>query len=178
VMGGADTVHDDYKAFRALWRGSVGIVACNDAIAEFPHIVAGVTLHPENLTTWVNHRESKGYWKAPMYTHKVTRRFNYPEAILTDYNFPGQGESLTSGIMAAKVAMIDLGYDRVVFCGVPMTDTPHFIARPDAPTWDIADHYFKRLKQMLRPEYFACMRSMSGRTRELMGAPDEEFCRG
>src|SRR5690606_42120362 len=64
-----------------------------------------------------------------------------------------------------------LGLDRVVFCGVPMTITPHYFG---GVLWDIADHYFKRW-YMIAPEFQARMKSMSGRTRELLGAPDKEW---
>jgi hypothetical protein len=179
VLGGASGVATDYLDFLEHWGRPNGLVACNDAIAEFCNLTAGVTLHPENLGKWLAKRKANGFPSVPLYTHKVTKRFPKLEGMtLTDYNFPGQPESMTSAVMAAKVALIDLGFDRVVFCGVPMTNTPHFIHRPEAPTWDIADHYFKRWKMMIAPEYRARMRSMSGRTRDLLGAPDEEFCRG
>lgn len=179
VLGGADCLHEDVAEYLDGDRPCHGMIACNDAIGEFRDLTAGVTLHPENLAGWIGTRRNKGWPSIPYYTHKVTKRYPaLPGMTVTDYNFPGQQESMTSAVMAAKVALLDLEFDHVVFCGVPMTNTPHYIHRPEAPTWDIADHYYKRWKTMIADEYKARMRSMSGRTRELLGAPDKEFCRG
>ncbi len=177
VLGGADCMQGDMAEYLDGERPYHGVVACNDAIGWYRDLIAGVTLHPEYLERWLDIRKQKSWQNPALYAHKVYHRKPLDEVILTDYNFPGQTESMTSGVMAAKVALIDLGFDRVVFCGVPMTNTPHFVHRPNAPTWDIADHYFERWYMI--PKYYKDrMRSMSGRTRELLGAPDKEFLYG
>lgn len=177
VLGGADCMQGDLAEYLDGERPYHGVVACNDAIGWYRDLDAGVTLHPENLDRWLDIRAQKSWPRPPLYAHKVYKRANVAGVNLVDYNFPGQAESMTSGVMAAKVALIDLGFDKVVFCGVPMTNTPHFVNRPDAPTWDIADHYFERW-YMISDHYKQRMRSMSGRTRELLGAPDKEFLYG
>jgi hypothetical protein len=92
---------------------------------------------------------------------------------LTRYQFPGvDNKSGTSGLFAAKVALCDLGFDRVVLCGVPMTATPHlnnrtdWVDRPKTPT------DYQRVWAGLPAEYLGRMRSLSGWTRELLGAPE------
>lgn len=174
VLGGGDTLLDDLNRVAALDLQYEATVACNDAIAIPPVLLAAVTLHPEKYHLWLGTRRSNGFPEpAFLFTHKVTKRFHEPSVRLTDYDFPGQEASMTSAVMAAKVAMLDLGFDKVVFCGVPMTKTPHYFG---GDIWDIADHYMKRWRS-IAPEYQARMRSLSGRTRDLLGEPTREWTR-
>jgi hypothetical protein len=151
-----------------------GIVACNHIGIVFPGVLDGwATLHGDEFGVWSALREARGLppHKA-MYGHEglphATRR---EDVQFTDFRLPGQVNNGSSGLFAGKVALFDLGFERIVFCGVPMLDLPHFHSShgfPHAPThragWLEALPYLKDRA-----------RSMSGWSMELLGAPTPEW---
>lgn len=166
IAGGAACLWDDLAAYD----GPVdGVVACNDAGAEIEDLTAWVSLHPDCFARkgWLAKREAKGWPPVPLYGHKAER--GSPCGMIeTDWAFPGQEHSGSSGMYAAKVALVDLGFDRAVLCGVPMSPTPHFFG---GEPWMVANRYLKRWA-LVPEEYRERVRSMSGATRDLLGAPD------
>lgn len=176
VLGGASCLHDDIAAYA----GPVdGVVTVNDAVTEWRGDVdAAVSLHPQFFEQkgWLAARNEKGL-SAPrrVIGHEEGKRVigmrgvNVPGLEFTPYRFPGQEKSGSSGLFAAKVALIDLGFDQVVFCGVPMTATPHFWDDRKEP-WKSADGF--RGGWLAAPEeYRSRMASMSGWSRILLGGP-------
>lgn len=176
VLGGADCLHADLDAYT----GPIdGVVACNDAGAEWAGDLDGwVSLHPRyfQIKSWRQARADKGYPPARRhFGHMDAQKIKDGAGLtcdvkFTEYRFPGQDKSGSSGLFAAKVALIDLGFDRVVFCGVPMTEAPHFWDVDRAP-WKVADG-FRRQWLTVPEEYRARMRSMSGWSRVLLGPPE------
>lgn len=174
MLGGASCLHDDIAAYT----GPVdGVVAANDAGAEWTGDLDGwCSLHPQNFTLkkWLEKRTGPpaarifGHSEA---TSKAVMSGRCPDGIeFTDYQFPGQHRSGSSGLFAAKVALIDLGFDRAVLCGVPMDPRPHFF---DRDPWTSADG-FRSAWLSVPQEYRDRMRSMSGWTLVLLGAPKTE----
>lgn len=148
VLGGAACLWDD---LRALGPFAGAVVAVNQAGVYYPYRVDHwATLHPENLPHWMRQRAIRGrsvdveVWADPV---------------------PGW-ETGSSGLHAVKCAL-DRGYAPVVLCGVPMDSGAHF---HDASPWPVADEHWPtwldRANEM-RGRVF----SMSGRTRDLLGAP-------
>lgn len=171
VLGGGACLHDDIAAYR----GPVdGVIACNDAGAEWPgELDAWVSLHPRHWTGkgWKAKREANGYPPARAYYAHESARPPVPDDVtVTDYLFPGQDKSGSSGCFAAKVALVDLGFDRAVLCGIPLTVTPHFYG---GEPWSHAESY-RRQWLTVPEEYRNRMRSMSGWTRVLLGGPDAD----
>jgi hypothetical protein len=81
--------------------------------------------------------------------------------------------------MLATAVALHLGCSRIVLCGVPMTKTPHFaesVVHPHTRNWSSADGHFRAWK---KPDMLAKLqgrvRSMSGRTRDLLGAATPEW---
>ncbi|WP_306150740.1 hypothetical protein [Roseovarius sp. MMSF_3281] len=173
VLGGADCLHDDIAAYQGEYQG---VVACNDAGAEWPgELDAWVSLHPEFFTHkgWLDKRQ--GPPPKRLIAHPAAaqphRRARLPANVeFTEYAFPGQTHSGSSGLFATKVALIDLGFDRAVLCGVPLTQTPHFFG---GDPWKAADG-FRRQWLALPEEYRDRMRSLSGWTAVLLGKPEIE----
>jgi len=176
VLGGGASLHDDIAAYT----GPIdGVITVNDALTEWSGGVdAAVSLHPQYFEQkgWLANRATKGL--APpkrIFGHTEGERIigmrgiDVPGLEFTDYRFPGQEKSGSSGLFAAKVALIDLGFDKVVFCGVPMTPTPHFWDDRKEP-WKTADG-FRGGWLAVSDEYRARMASMSGWTRILLGGP-------
>jgi len=173
VLGGASCLRADIEAYAGPFQG---VVACNEAGAEWDGALdAWVSLHPMNFIGkgWIEKRS--GPPARRLLAHEESKRAmwqdRYPAGIaFTDYRFPGQNRSGSSGLFAAKVALVDLGFDRAVLCGVPLTETPHFFDRED---WRGAEG-FRSSWLALPEEYRDRMRSMSGWTRTLLGAPEIE----
>lgn len=167
VIGGADCVWDDLDRYT----GPIdGMAACNDVGAEVGGICAWISGHPNYWTEkgWLAKRRANGFADVPLYAHKVQP--GSPEGVIvTSLYLPGQKGTGSSGLFAGKVALIDLGFDRIVFCGVPMLATPHFF--DDVPWRAASAIAFRRQWLGITLEYRNRMKSMSGWTRELLGAP-------
>lgn len=175
VLGGAGCLWDDVRAALAIGRFD-GVVACNDAGAVWPGRLDGwATLHPANMPRWAEQRAKAGFPRAGrVLTHHQARPGRIPACFddTTEYRFPGQTVTGSSGLFAAKVALVDLGFDRAVLCGVPMQAAPgHFF---DAKPWDgVASHRQGWLQAM--PAIKDRIRSMSGWTAETLGFADKEW---
>lgn len=176
VIGGANTVWADVEA--ALEIGEFdGVVACNDVGALWPGPLDGwATLHPEKLRLWVERRSRNGYPPAAevfQYEHRTGLAKGATRA--TEYRFPGQQHSGSSGLFALKVALVDLGFERAVLCGVPMSsDLEHFY---ETKPWRGAMSHQRGWNEVW-PQIGDRARSMSGWTRERMGEPDKEWLGG
>lgn len=163
VIGGAACVWTDLEAYT----GPVdGVVACNDVGVDYKgELAAWVSLHPEKFGRWV---EQRGNRPVLVSFRQPTPPGRFPAMdIVTPNTFPGQERCGSSGQFAAKVALCDLGFDRVVLAGVPMTATPHY--NREKPWRNAAD--FARCWHDIPTHYRARMRSMSGWSREFLGAP-------
>jgi len=168
-LGGAVSVRDEWAD--ALSLGSFDyVVACNDVGAIWPgRLDAWVTLHPEKLAAWRDQRRANGHPDAARYLVHGDYPPEWTE--LVEFRFPGQDNSGSSGLFAAKAALIDLGADRAVLAGIPLVRTSHFF---DAVQWDAAGGY-RAVWERLRPEYRTRIRSMSGWTAHFFGLPTSEW---
>jgi hypothetical protein len=168
-LGGADGVRDDWAGALSLGQFDF-IVACNDVGAIWPgRLDVWVTLHPEKLTGWREQRRASGFHDAARYLVHGDYVPDWMEQ--AEYRFPGQGDSGSSGLFTAKVALIDLGADRAVLAGIPLVRTSHFF---DGVQWEAAGGY-RTIWEGLRPEYRARIRSMSGWTAYFFGTPTTEW---
>ena len=169
-LGGASSLSQDLEKFFRLGISHEIVVVCNDAGYEWQGDVdAWATLHPEKLNKWISKRKTNGYPDAKSYYCHNRGGRNTPETQVVSYKFQGQAGSGSSGLFTAKVALMHLGADRVVFCGVPMTNTPHFFDHID---WKSYNNF--RKNWLTVPEtYRNRMRSMSGWTRVLLGGPHD-----
>lgn len=171
VLGGASCVWDDVQAAMDLGEFDA-VVACNDVGAAWPgHIDAWVSLHADKFKFWAARRDKAGFAPASdIFAHagqgtrlqRVTRT--------TGFRFPGQESTGSSGLFALKVALADLGHDKAVLCGIPLSpERAHFF---DERTWNAANAYKQGWKEAL-PQIANRARSMSGWTSDLLGRPDE-----
>lgn len=171
-LGGADCVFDDVEALDLPFDG---VVACNDVGAEWPGMLdAWVTLHPKNMPAWSAKRRKEG--RAPsLLTYSNETEHALPNGCVgCGYKFPGQGGSGSSGLFATKVALLDLGFDRAVLAGIPLSAKPHFF---DDKAWN-GGEVFRPAWLQLRDEFRDRMRSMSGWTRALLGSPADWIAEG
>jgi len=166
ILGGAAGVWEEVVTWERLygrpWDGLV--VAVNDVGCHWPRALDHwVTLHPDKLAGWKALRAGYGHSDGYVTWGKAERpvdRFLHP--------WPGG----SSGMYAIQVAK-ELGAVRAVLCGVPMTATPHFaestVHGTGAPWTAVAGHW--RAWERQADKLLGWVKSMSGRSQELLGAP-------
>lgn len=171
ILGGAAGVWEDVQALEESMGRWDGIVcAVNDVGAVWPReFQHWVSLHPEKLPDWVEHRERAKHPEFGGITWSRTGKSGVDRVLQPR----GAG---SSGLLAVQ-AMRAIGVDRIVLCGMPMSPTPHFAEslehRSGKPWTGCRAHWlaWKADGAWLS----GVVKSMSGRTREFLGAPDREF---
>lgn len=177
VVAGAECVFDDLNAALALFTPD-RVYAVNDIGAHLETLHAWCTLHPEFMDKWEADRRRRGLPDgyeivAPLenmgeHNNKgnVTRRVSYRWDETTT-------SSASSGMFAVKVALHD-GYDRVLLVGLPLDTSNHFArGRP----W-LERASFIRGFENATPHLLGRVKSMSGHTRRVLGAPCAEWLAG
>lgn len=173
IVGSAATVWDDLNNLPSEYHGSDYIVI-NQLAAEWRRdAVAWCSLHGELLPFWATQRHKNGLPTIPrIFTGKSGGDFSNAKLVVTDVVealFPRQSVGGSSGLFALKVALIDLGYDRAILCGIPMTASPHFNKAQDwADAQSFRDGWMQALPSIQNKAF-----SMSGWTRHLLGPPPE-----
>jgi len=179
ILGGAECVWEDVAELeRILGRPWDGIViAANDIGSHWPRrLDHWATLHPEQLGRWIEDRRKKGLPGGFVsWAHVYQAGHSIRGRELIDRTLPRQS---CSGIFAGYVARA-IGC-RGVFCGVPLTRTPHFAEsrmHPRGRPWTSwATHY--REFEKIADEMRGWMRSMSGLTADRLGRPDLQWLEG
>lgn len=174
VVGGAACVWADVEAALELG-GFAGVVGCNTVGISWPGVMdAWVSVHAPELGLWALQRERRGlpphrqvltHKAAPESEPKLSPRLTG----FVDHRFPGQPHSGSSGLFALKVALIDLGFERAVVCGMPMDDAASHIRDTSKP-WIGGEAHRPGWREAL-PHIAQRARSMGGWTQELLGAP-------
>lgn len=175
VLGGADCVWEDLRRWEEIygqqWDGLV--IAANDIGCVWPRpLDHWVSLHPTKFEKWKELRAAAGHPAADVtwgrmghFVGKVTWQ--------PIHHWPG-GDS---GLLGVQVAQL-LGVNRVILCGVPMTSTAHFtetVERHGPVWWAAAGHITAWARH--RDHLLGWVRSMSGRTAEMLGQPTVEWLR-
>lgn len=173
VLGSASCVREDVEAALKIGRFD-GLIVVNEMIARWPGpVTAAATLHPEHLKKWLDRRASARF-PSPKHV-AISKRWReaLPTGvdIVTDSCAPGQVSAGSSGLFAVKVALFDLGFDKALCCGVPLTQTPHVGERIGWAAASIHQGGWVEAKAALDGR----VKSMSGWTGELLGKPDREW---
>jgi hypothetical protein len=170
VLGGASCVWKDYQEAQFFCENQhVSLLAINDMIVHsLKDVDYAVTLHPEKVETWLKERESRNL-------NKPAKVFSFREyygfvSDICDYRWDGVDgayNSGSSGLFSIKVGF-ELGYERVILCGVPMEQQfGHFF---DEKAWEQAEVY-RQAWLVNKEKLIDKVRSMSGWTREILGYP-------
>lgn len=169
VIGGAECVWDDIKRARELFEPDAFFVT-NDMVPLWPERLDYLcSLHPEKIAEWLAQRHKRGF--APpgeVWCHKT----GGPRGLVhkgVDHTTPDWAGS--SGLFATKVAL-EQGFEKVVVCGVPLLSEGMHIAR--RRYWGAANAFrsgWKRNHGNLQKR----VRSMSGWTKDFLGAPTPEW---
>lgn len=162
LIGGSGSVWADYKAACELFPRH-DVIVINDMIAEFPGRIKYVaSLHPSKLSGWLNQREYRKY-NTPLKVWCISKVSGVTDTLLDNWHG-------SSGLYAVKVGL-EMGYNKIILCGVPMTESNHFLRqRP----WKTCRQFLPKWIQY-RAQLDSKVRSMSGFTRDLLGAPTQEW---
>ena len=172
VLGSAATVVGDVTALPGDTERAY-IVGVNRVGIHFPYMDHWASLHPECFHRdrggpgWLLQRAERGHGTFPVTWGPASK----PGTASCTLATAGRGSSGYFGVEVAK----HLGADRIVLCGIPMTPTEHFDG--DEP-WEMANAHWKHWLREHERGKLDGVRSMSGRTRDLLGAPTTEWLRG
>jgi hypothetical protein len=171
VLGGAACLHDDVTAALSLGEYA-GVVTCNDATVFWPGPIAGAaSYHAEKWPVWIERRRRLGR-KPParLFGHQGFTRAQLRADLPVEFvppTFPGQIRTGSSGLFALKAALIDLGFDKAVVCGMPLDDRGHV---HDQRAWTACLAHRPGWTEAL-PQIADRARSLSGWTEQLLGRP-------
>jgi hypothetical protein len=168
VLGGAACLHEDMQAAFELFAPDV-VIAVKDIGITYPHIDHWVTYHPERLPKELAIRRSKGL-ADPLFVWTYDKIAIRPKIGIEFRTVKHRGGS--SGFMGMAVACIVA--DRAVLCGIPMDPKQKHFSRPKKQGWPEAT-YYRRVWSEHHDEYKDRVRSMSGWTKEIFGAPTQEW---
>ncbi len=163
ILGGASGVWEEAAEARRLFTPGL-LIATNHAGRDNPEPVDHwVSFHVELFPRWIAERARKGLPPAgQLWT--AQRRIATDLDVRRVANWGG-----SSGLLAVTVAL-ELGCERIVLCGVPLDASAHY----DSPeSWREFGNYRKAF--ITRQTQMTAVRSMSGWTRQLLGAPTGEW---
>jgi hypothetical protein len=168
VLGSSADWLEDAVVVRTLVEPDI-VVAVNQAAVHWRGSVDHMaTMHPELVPKWLTERAKLGLPRPRSLWCPAGR----PRPRLDGYEFseaPAWGGS--SGLLAVAVAL-QLGASHVICAGVPlMPNAAHF---HDKRKWPDARRYHSAWERKL-PVLKDRVRSCSGWTRELLGAPTAEW---
>lgn len=167
ILGGADTLEADRAGAEALFTPDL-IIACNHAGRDQSgRIDHWATMHPELFPRWITARAALGHPPAGQLWHAKHRVPGVDSRPVTAWGG-------SSGMLCVCVAF-ELGCSHVVLAGVPMLKTARHY--DDQRHWTEAAQYWPSWERRA-PEMIGRVRSMSGWTLKLLGAPTREWLNG
>lgn len=169
VLGGAWNVWQDLKEAEALLDGlEYEVAAVNEAGRDYKgRLSYWCSLHMEKMQGWQAGRRGNQDYIAVSRQPRVGARIDvvFPE------RFAG-----SSGSYVIQVLVLHYRFDRIVVCGVPMTEEGHYF---DNDAWRAATQYRRPWREMAEQgEFRGKIRSMSGWTESLVGRPTREWLLG
>ena len=168
VLGGASNVYDDTKAALALFTPDV-IVAVKDIAITYPKVDHWVTYHPERLVRELPRRRLSGLPDPiAVWMHEGGRMASNLGIQVKHLPHRGGSSGFMGMVVGCKVA------DKAVLCGIPMDPNLKHFSRPKPRGWP-EGMFYRQVWIKHLPEFKDRVRSMSGWTRELLGAPTKEW---
>lgn len=163
ALGGAKGVWDELgEALELFPHSDVGAV--NDAGKDYPgRLTVWATLHANDkkLNAWQRQRALNGFNTDYVTIANKDHPLPRVDRVVNEY------WSGTSGLYLVQVALFTLGYDRVICCGMPLTQSPHYFSDEDWKSF----HLYRRGWMKAAEDLNGRVKSMSGWTRELLGHP-------
>lgn len=170
VLGGAQCLHEDIAAAQLLFKPDI-IVAVKDIGITWPKVDHWVTYHPERLPKELAERRKLGLPDpGQIWAHRAPSK--------SGINLPIKEMSTkggSSGLMGTEVALVVAS--KAVLCGIPLDPKQVHYKRPKKGGWPPATMYRLAWKAV-HPKLKDRVRSMSGWTKEFLGAPTPEWLQG
>lgn len=172
VLGGANCVHKEAKEAIAQFGEPDQIVAVKDIGIEWPKVDHWVSYHVDRMPRELGMRAKLGLPPpGHIWTYQGVKAPTLPIPVHY-YKIRGGSSGLLGALVAIKVC------DKAVLAGVPMDPTQrHYHNRKNGRAWHEAALYQEHWRGML-PNIKGKVKSMSGFTRELLGAPTKEWVHG
>jgi hypothetical protein len=172
VCGSARCLWSDLSMVGSL-EGSATIIAVNVTAQFLPRVQHIVSLHGDFPGLM---RQIRAHMDVALTEHRppiVTHSNRSAPGIDRVWAFPATGSSSLFGVRVA----LGLGFDRVICCGVPLDSSGRFYDDPRRPAvWDWGGGggrpYREAWSAAAATEFDGRVRSCSGWTRTLLGAPD------
>lgn len=168
VLGGAQCLHDDVKAALQLFTPDI-IMAVKDIGITWPKVDYWATLHPERLPKELAQRRAANLPDPKaIYTYKGLAAAQGLGIEIRHLATKGG----SSGLLGTEAAL--LVADKAVLVGIPLDPKQVHYRRPKKGGWPPATMYRQAWKAVY-PQLKGRVRSMSGWTKELLGAPTLEW---
>lgn len=182
VIGSAACWMDDVNAARALTKFDA-VCCVKRAGIHWPEpFQVWATLHPEFNDDFERRRKAEGHpggyeTVAPPDSELGTAGKKRRIDRRVSYRYSGMNASGGSGLYGAKV-MLDSGFN-VVLAGIPMNDDPHFLKHETwgGGNWNGVSAFLVGFEAMT-PHIKGRCKSMSGKTKEILGGPSPEWLKG
>lgn len=164
VVGGANCVWSDYERAKALvGELDFDTFVINDTIPVFPdYINNAVSLHPNKFPGWARERNKAGL-------NIPDKAWSFVGSKLVTNTTGDWGGS--SGLFSVKIAL-ELGFTKIILCGVPMDETFRHIKRK--VNW-ASCNAFKRGWNNRMQLLVGKVKSFSGWTKTQLGEPTKEW---
>lgn len=170
VLGSGSTLWQDYLKIYERHKGHY--MAVNRVILDFPGILKhAVSAHPYALVMFTLLR--RFYYAEQPHVHTHSCNIHDEESYETHlipqslWDFPDyyHGSSTLTGVLAALV----MGYDQIILAGVPMDGKGYY----NNPLWlnPHGEMFMKDWEKANAKCFHGKVKSLSGNTRELLGAP-------
>jgi len=173
IVGSARCVWDDLEKLLPI---ECDVMAINDMIMHYPYKIDHAYSNDfDMLNEWVAARR-------PMQKKldgKVRKHCCFPCKDAEIHNVKAHG---SSGLNAIYVGL-ELGYDEIIVCGVPLDNSGHYFD----PSW-VRTNFENEIPNKKRhgadqirfwssaaEKWGGKVKSMSGRTRDILGAPDSVY---
>lgn len=170
ALGSANCMDADLAAALALAPDAL-IIACNHAARDHPgQIDHWASMHADLFVKWTIERAIAG--------HPPVHNYWYPKHRAVACKIPSAKAidiwGGSSGLLCVRVG-IHLGADKIICAGIPLNQT--FCHKGEAKQWTEARQY-RGAWERNKGHLLGRVKSLSGWTREFLGAPDEEWING
>lgn len=171
ICGGAAGVWQQRELAAAMVQAAgleVVAIAINDAGVSHPDpLHHWVSLHPDTFETWERKRGELMFELDYVKWSQTARPRHGTRAVR-------KWRDGSSGLTALDVALNEAGCAGAILCGVPLDASVNVFRGRPWSEWKRYRYGF----QKARPQFGDRVRSMSGWTRELIGAPSPEWMAG
>lgn len=182
VLGSARCIWEDMEKIDFT---KAEVIAINDMIMHYKGVLHhAVSLHPEEPPLWKQLRWTNGCDSGGhIYTHshRFPSHIKHPNGEFKaehglDFIWVLEGgRGGSSGLFACMVGLA-LGYDKIILAGIPIDGTGHFFDPPGKVVNQFLGQNIKEEWDNANLNYFkGRVKSMSGRTKEWLGYPPEEW---